>query len=218
MKSRDELICSNLGLVHSCAKRFKNRGVEYEELYSAGCVGLIKAIDNFDESRGFKISTYAVPVILGEIRRLFREGTALKVSRSIKELWMKTSAASKKFTEENGREPHISELAEILNVSEGAVTEAMCACRYPLSLTPSGDDDKGENDIPVNPPEEQVTELLSLKQALDRLETDDKKLISLRYYKNKTQTETADALNMTQVQVSRREKKILIKIRQELLA
>lgn len=217
MKSRNEIICENLGLIHACAKRFKNRGIEYEDLYSAGCVGLIKAVDNFDYSRGLQLSTYAVPVILGEMRRLFREGGTIKVSRGIKELGLKLTRATKQFIDKNGREPHLSELAEIVNESPEAVAEALCACKQPMSLTPTDESEKKQIDIPVNPPEEQLTELLSLNQALCELEDNDKKLITLRYFKNKTQTETAKDLNMTQVQVSRREKKILLKIREELL-
>ena len=99
--TRDELIRENLGLVHSCAKKFVNRGIEYDDLYSSGCVGLIKAIDNFDESLGYKLSTYAVPVILGEIKRLFRDGGMIKVSRSLKELSLKASKIAENYKKEH---------------------------------------------------------------------------------------------------------------------
>ena len=106
---RNEFIENNLGLVHSCAIRFKGKGIEYDDLYSAGCVGLIKAVDNFDTERGLCFSTYAVPVILGEIRRLFRDGGTVKVSRSLKELSMKINRVSKEFQDKNGFEPTVNQ-------------------------------------------------------------------------------------------------------------
>ena len=110
---RDKLVTENLGLVHLCANRFRGRGVEYEELYSSGCVGLVKAAGAFDEERGVKFSTYAVPVILGEIKRVFRDGGTVKVSRSLKELSMKVTREKADFILKNGREPTVCELADI---------------------------------------------------------------------------------------------------------
>ena len=101
----------NLGLVHTCAKRFKGRGIEYDDLFQAGCVGLVKAADNFDVGRGFRFSTYAVPVILGEIKRLFRDGGAVKLSRGLKELSLRVSREAEAFQHRTGREPTVSELA-----------------------------------------------------------------------------------------------------------
>ncbi len=115
---RDDFAEKNLGLVHLCVKRFKGRGIEYDDLYSAGCVGLIKAIDAFDEERGVQFSTYAVPVILGEIKRLFRDGGAIKVSRSLKELSLKVVREKEKFIKENSRDPQLSELSERLGAAE----------------------------------------------------------------------------------------------------
>ena len=117
MTERDKLIENNTGLVHACAKRFAGRGVEYEELYSCGCIGLIKAADNFDSERGFRFSTYAVPVIMGEMKRIFRDGGTVKVSRSLKELSLKVQRASEEFRHRMGREPVLSELSQILNIS-----------------------------------------------------------------------------------------------------
>lgn len=211
---RKERIENNLGLVHSCAHRFRGRGIEYEDLYGAGCVGLIKAASGFDESRGWRFSTYAVPVILGEIKRLFRDGGAVKVSRSLKELSLKTVRTREIFMSKHGREPTISELAKKMDVSPEQVAEAMSASLPPISLTISEDDGGGQIDIPVNAPEEKIADILSLKQAIGNLEVKDRKLIILRYINNKTQTETAKLLGMTQVQVSRREKKILMQLRE----
>ncbi len=216
MADREILITENLGLVHSCAHRFTGRGIEYEDLFQAGCMGLVKAFDAFDTERGVRLSTYAVPVILGEMRRLFRDGGTVKVSRTLKELSLRTTKEREKFQLREGREPTVSELAEILEVSEEDVTEAICAGAPVISLTSGEDEGGGQADIPVESPEESITERLSVLQAISCLEEKDRKLIRMRYYENKTQTQTADILGMTQVQVSRREKKILEILRKQL--
>jgi len=206
---RDEKISSNIGLVHACAKHFKGRGIEYDDLFQAGCLGLVKAVDNFDESRNIKFSTYAVPVILGEIKRLFRDGGAVKVGRSLKELSMRAAKCSSRFTEKEGRPPTVGELADMLGVEPEKAAQALGAARLPVSLTAAEDDGGGQIDISVDSPDEKITELLALKQIITDLEPKDRKIIVFRYFKSRTQTETASALGMTQVQVSRREKKIL---------
>ncbi len=213
---RDILITENIGLVHTCAHRFTGKGIEYEDLFQAGCMGLVKAFDAFDRERGVRFSTYAVPVILGEIRRLFRDGGTVKVSRTLKELSMKTVRERERFASKEGREPTIKELAECLGVSEEEVTEAVCASAPVVSLTVDENSGGGQSDIPVESPEEQIAERLSVVQAVSGLEERDRAIVRLRYYENKTQTQTAAALGMTQVQVSRREKKILCLLRQEL--
>ena len=213
---RDILITENMGLVHTCAHRFTGKGIEYEDLFQAGCMGLVKAFDAFDRERGVRFSTYAVPVILGEIRRLFRDGGTVKVSRTLKELSIRTAREREKFALKEGREPTIKELAEQLGVSEEDVTEAVCAAAPVISLTADEDNGGGQADVPVASPEEQIAEWLSVIQAVSSLEERDRAIVRLRYYENKTQTQTAAALGMTQVQVSRREKKILGLLRQEL--
>ncbi len=213
---RDLLITENLGLVHSCAHRFTGRGIEYEDLYQAGCMGLVKAFDAFDNERGTRFSTYAVPVILGEMRRLFRDGGTVKVSRSLKELSLKVMREKEAFSVREGREPVVSELAQLLEISTEEVTEALCAAAPVISLTANEDDGGGQTDIPVEFPEEQISERLSVIKAIGDLPEKDRELIKLRYYQNKTQTQTAEVLGMTQVQVSRREKKILETLRREL--
>lgn len=210
----DEFIEENLGLVHALANRFRGRGIEYEELYSAGCMGLVKAAKGFDEERGLKFSTYAVPVILGEIKRLFRDGGTIRVSRSIKELSLKI-ARFKEDCMKNGREPTINELAEYFEVSVEQITEAISASQPTLSLTAGDDENSGnEFDLPVEPPQAKATELIALGQCLNTLEPDDRRLIYLRYWKGLTQSETGKQLGMTQVQVSRREKRILDGLRE----
>lgn len=213
---RDTLITENLGLVHTCAHRFSGKGIEYEDLFQAGCMGLVKAFDAFDTERGVRFSTYAVPVILGEIRRLFRDGGTVKVSRTLKELSMKTAREREAFALKEGREPTIKELAQRLCVTEEEVTEAVCAAAPVVSLTVGEDNGGGQEDIPVESPEEQISERLSVIQAVSTLDERDRALVRLRYYENKTQSQTAAVLGMTQVQVSRREKKILGILRAEL--
>lgn len=214
---REAAINENLGLVHACAKRFKGRGIEYDDLFGAGCLGLVKAVDNFDEEKGFKFSTYAVPVILGEIKRLFRDGGAVKVSRSLKELSLKATREISGFIASFGREPTINELAEILNTTPEKAAEALNASALPVSLSANDDDSSIQIDIPTETPEEKLTELLSLEQIIDELDEEDKKLITLRFFKNKTQSQTAEILSTTQVQISRREKKILLSMRKKLV-
>ena len=205
----------NLGLVHLCANRFKDRGIEYDDLYGAGCIGLLKAARAFDETRGVKFSTYAVPVILGEIKRLFRDGGSIKISRSLKELSLRLSRYRDSFVALNGREPTVTELSEYCGESVETVTQAIAASLPPVSLTIQSEDGIDETDIPVPSSEQHILELMSLRSALDKLEERDRRLIYLRYFRSKTQTETAAVLGMTQVQVSRREKKLLESMRKE---
>lgn len=205
----------NVGLVRALVPRFLGRGIEYDDLFQAGCEGLIKAAVHFDPDRGFKFSTYAVPVILGEMRRLFREGGTVKVSRGLKELSIKAVRLSEQIETETGKAPNMSVLAEKLGVTEEKCAEALNAAAQPLSLT--GDDENGETDIPVDAPEEKITDHLALQQIVKALPEEDQRLIYYRYFKNQTQTETAKKLGITQVQVSRREKKLLLRLRSLLL-
>ena len=206
----------NLGLVHLCANRFRGKGIEYEDLCGAGCIGLMKAARAFDDTRGVKFSTYAVPVILGEIKRLFRDGGAVRVSRSVKELYLRLTRLRDGFMAENGREPTVRELSAMCGESEEAVAEAISAGRPPVSLTIQTEDGIDETDVPVPSSDERILGELALSKALDGLDERDRMLITLRYYRDKTQTETAAALGMTQVQVSRREKKLLAALREKL--
>lgn len=213
---KEATVEENLGLVRLCAGRFRGRGIEYEELYSAGCMGLVKAVRAFDNSRGVRFSTYAVPVILGEIRRLFRDGGAVKVSRSLKERAMKISRESQKLEHLYGREPTISEISDATGFSGEEVAEAICVMQPVVSLTRDGDDGPEIMDIPVEAPDERITDSIALSQALEQLDERDSLLIRLRYFQALTQQQTADRLGMTQVQVSRREKKILMFLRQRM--
>lgn len=205
----DKLVLENLGLVHLCANRLRGKGIEYDELFSAGSLGLCKAANGFDEGRGVKFSTYAVPVILGEIRRLFRDGGQLKVSRPLKELSLKITRERERVLRQSGTEPTVPQLAAALGESEETITEAISCSQPAVSLTEWDDDGERQADIPTPAPDTGITDRLALYDALSRLDKQDKQLICLRYFKNYTQSKTAAALGMTQVQVSRREKKIM---------
>ena len=216
-KNRDRFIEENLGLVHSLCKRFSGRGIEYDDLYQAGCIGLIKATDAFDQDRGVCFSTYAVPVIMGEIRRLFRDGGTVKVSRSVKELGMKIGREKQIMEQRLCREPTVRELAAALDVSAEDITEAMCANQPTLSLTREEDGETNEADLPTVSAEEEISDRLLIDSALEKLNETEKQLVIYRYYNYFTQSKTAELLSMTQVRVSRAEKKILAKLREILM-
>ncbi len=215
---REEFIQNNLGLVHACAGRFRGRGIEYDDLYSAGCMGLVKAYDGFDEDRGVQFSTYAVPVILGEIKKLFRDGGTVKVSRSLKELGLKVNALRESIIKNTGAEPTVNQLAEALGERPEQVALAIRAGQPAVSLTPAADtEDSRQLDIPIDSPEEDLADRIGLEEVLSGLPPKDRTLIYLRFFSGKTQSETARVLGTTQVQISRRERKILREMRELLL-
>ena len=215
---REEFIQNNLGLVHACAGRFRGRGIEYDDLYSAGCMGLVKAYDGFDEQRGVQFSTYAVPVILGEIKKLFRDGGTVKVSRSLKELGLRVNALRESMIKNTGAEPTVNQLAEALGERPEQVALAIRAGQPAISLTPAADaEDSPQLDIPVDSPEEDLADRIGLEEVLSGLPPRDRTLIYLRFFSGKTQSETARVLGTTQVQISRRERKILKEMRELLL-
>lgn len=212
--TRDEFIEGNLPLVHKLANRFRGRGVEYEELYAAGCVGLVKAVDRFEPERGLCFSTYAVPVILGEIRRLFRDGGSVKISRSLKELSVKAARVRDQLSA-NG-EPRISDIAQALGVTPEEAAEALCAGIPPVSLDQGGEDGEPLS-VPSASGEDALIDRLALRQCLSELSGEDREILMLRYFRRKTQCETAQILGMTQVMVSRRERKLLKELREQLV-
>lgn len=213
--TRDELILNNLGLVGSCASRFMGKGIDYEDLYSSGCVGLIKAADGFDESLGFAFSTYAVPSILGEIRRLFRDGGAVKISRSLKEKARELQVVKESLEKQLGVEPTISEIAEKMGLSVSETAQLICVAQPVVSLT-SDDDSEKQIDIPAEDEYSPIDDRLSIEQVINCLPENDRKLIRLRYFDGLTQSKTASILGVSQVQVSRREKIILSDMRKRL--
>ncbi len=208
----------HLGLVHLCANRFRGRGVEYDELYSAGCYGLLKAIKAFDQTRGVQFSTYAVPVILGEIKRLFRDGGIVHISRSMRERAMGLQRVQERFEQERGRSPTLSELSALSGENIHDCAEALCVTQSPLSLTRSDEEDAdSQYEIPVEAQDRQIGDRLALRQLMEELAPQDRALLELRYFRELTQTKTAAILGMSQVQVSRREKKLLSQLREKLL-
>lgn len=211
---REEFIKENLGLVHSICRRFAGRGIEYDDLYQAGCMGLVKAVDAYDLERGFAFSTYAVPVIMGEVRRLFRDGGAVKVSRSIKELNYKIVKANELLRQQLNREPTVSEIANYLGVNVLDVSEALCASQATVSLTVENDDGISEMDLPTVDHQEEINNKILIEMATQKLTETERLIIKYRYFDLFTQSKTAKLLNMSQVQISRSEKKILLKMRQ----
>ncbi len=207
----DALVASNLGLVHTCAARFRGRGIEYDDLYGAGCLGLVKAARGFDPSRGFAFSTYAVPVILGEIRRLFRDGGAVKIGRTAKERAAALLRTAETLRERLRREPTVGELAAAAGTDLSETAALLYAMLPPVSLTP---EEGAETQIPVESGEDEALSRLALEDALQTLDETDRRLVRLRYYEGATQQKTGEALHLTQVQVSRREKKILLRLRE----
>lgn len=214
--TRDELISNNLGLVHSCANKFRNRGIEYDDLYSAGCLGLVKAADGFDETLGYRFSTYAVPAILGEIKRLFRDGGAVKVSRSLKEKSREAVRLRDELSVLLGREPTVSELSEKLGINEFETVELLNIAVPPASLTATDEEGERQIDIPVDFGEEQIQNSIALREIIGKMPESDRRLIELRYYKGLTQTVTAEKLGLSQVQVSRRERLLLQEMRRKM--
>ena len=213
-EDRERLVTENLRLVTALCGRFVGRGIDFDDLYGAGCIGLVKAAKGFDETRNLKFSTYAVPVILGEIRRLFRDGGEVKVSRSIRELYLKAVRVKQKLETILNREPTVSDIAGELDVSAQSITEAFCACKSTVSLTVSDEDGEKQLQIPDSDNEDIVSDRITLELALTKLNPKEQKLINLRYFGALTQVETAKRLSMSQVEVSRTEKKALMRLRE----
>lgn len=211
----------NLGLVRLCAQRFSGRGIEYDDLYSAGCIGLVKASKAFDETRGVRFSTYAVPVILGEIKRLFRDGGSVKISRVIKQRSSQIAKATKEYQDKYGITPTIATLSEMTSLSQSDICEAIASTNPTVSLTAGNGDqnakEQTELTLPTPPPDDEIINNLAISQALKTLPEQDRAIIYLRFYKNLTQSQTAKALGTTQVQISRKEKKILALLREQLV-
>jgi len=206
-------ITANIGLVHLCARRLSSRGIPYEELCSAGNLGLCKAARGFDPARGYAFATYAVPVILGEMRRLFRESGGVRISRGMQERAARAKKSAEHLRQMHHREPTVREIAAATGESAAETAEALCAAQPLVSMDAA---DSACMDIPVSSPEQAITEHLALRQALELLAPADRQLIALRYEQGMTQSAAAERLHMTQVQVSRRERKILQFLRTEL--
>lgn len=226
-QAREELIVNNMALVWSIVRRFSGRGYDSEDLFQIGCIGLMKAIDKFDLSFDVKFSTYAVPMIMGEIKRFLRDDGLVKVSRSIKENAWKVKQASEKLAQENQREATIKELSAFTGLSvEDIVTATEAGLPvesiYNTVYSGNGDDiyiidglSENEESVSDDNEKEQVLNRLLLKQLLSELPEEERTLIELRYYQDKTQSQVASVLGISQVQVSRLEKRVLMKMRKK---
>ena len=211
-EARAQIVEENTGLVWCIVRRFTGRGTELEDLFQIGSIGLLKAVDHFDTSFEVKFSTYAVPMISGEIKRFLRDDGMIKVSRSLKELSYKGYQAQEVLGRKLGREPSVTELAEYLDVSPEELTMAMDACTDVESLHRPVYKKEGKEDGA----EERVLDHLLLKELLTSLDKEERKLIYLRYFAEKTQTQVGKEMGISQVQVSRMEKKILKNLRERI--
>lgn len=220
--ARDTLIEENMGLIHHVAKRFLGRGVEAEDLFQIGAIGLLKAVDRFDLGFGVRFSTYAVPMIAGEIRRFLRDDSMIKVSRSLKELAVKAARLREQLLMERGAEPGVEELAGRLGVEAEELVQAMDSCTEVESLQKviSQGDSEGTSLLErVEQGRDEQEELLRrmlLEELLASLDPKERRLIVLRFFHDRTQSQVAEELGMSQVQVSRLEKKILRQMREKL--
>lgn len=218
--ARDKILIENTGLIWSIVRRFLNRGHEGEDLFQIGCIGMLKAIDRFDTEFDVAFSTYAVPMIAGEIRRFIRDDGIVKISRKIKENQIKIMHQREIYINEKKQEPTIEELEKVCDLTKEEIVMAMDASRNVESIDKemySKDSaytlmDLAEDDTNI---EETVLNKIMVQQLMDMLESKERKIINLRYFKNKTQSQVAKEMGMTQVQVSRLEKKILNSMRNE---
>ena len=220
--ARDTLIEENMGLIHHVAKRFLGRGVEAEDLFQIGAIGLLKAVDRFDLGFGVRFSTYAVPMIAGEIRRFLRDDSMIKVSRSLKELAVKAARLREQLLMERGADPGVEELAGRLGVEPEELVQAMDSCTEVESLQKviSQGDREGTSLLErVEQGRDEQEELLRrmlLEELLASLDPKERRLIVLRFFHDRTQSQVAEELGMSQVQVSRLEKKILLALKEKI--
>ena len=218
-EARDTLFEENIGLIYSVARRFLGRGVEMEDLFQIGSIGLLKAVDKFDPAFEVKFSTYAIQMILGELKRFFRDDGMIKVSRSIKENQHRVYLAREKIEKELGREPSLKEIAEMLEMPPEEVAMTMDSAAEVESLyrtvyQSEGTDISLIDKIPGKEnAEEHLLNRIFLEEILGKLESSDRKLLYMRYFQDRTQTQIAEQLGVSQVQVSRMEKRILKKLR-----
>lgn len=222
LKAREEFIHGNLRLVLSVIQRFNNRGENVDDLFQVGCIGLIKSIDNFDLSLNVRFSTYAVPMIIGEIRRYLRDNNSIRVSRSLRDIAYKAMLAKEQFINKNSREPSIADIAKELDIPTEDVTMALDAVSEPISLFDPVFHDGGEAIFVMdqisdkNNTDENWLENIALKEAMKSLTDREKLIVSLRFYNGKTQMEVADEIGISQAQVSRLEKSAILNMRKNL--
>lgn len=221
MQAREKLICGNLRLVLSVIQRFLNRGENLDDLFQIGCIGLMKAIDHFDISQDVRFSTYAVPMIQGEIRRYLRDANTLRVSRSLKDVAYRAMQAKERLTALQGREPTVEQIAKEIELPKERVVLALEAIVEPVSLYEPVYSDGGDTIYVMdqvgdqNSDENWLSEI-ALREALHNLNEREKRILGLRFFRGKTQVEVANEIGISQAQVSRLEKGALQKIKKEL--
>ena len=217
--AKETLVNENSPLIKSVIRWFKDKGIEYDDLYQLGCMGFLKAINRFDVNYNVKFSTYVVPMVVGEIKRFMRDDGSVKVSRAIKTLNIKINRFCEHFFSQNGRQASISEIAEHFKITEQEVVLTMDSAKMPVSLYTQLDDEEDGlmlvDRFNVDEHEDFV-EKFALKDLIENLEERDKKIILMRYFYDKTQSEIAERLGVSQVQVSRLENKILENLRKKL--
>ncbi len=215
--AKEILFVNNSPLLKSIIKRFRNKGVEYDDLYQIACIGFMKAIKNFDESFGVKFSTYTVPMVIGEIKRFMRDDGAIKVSRTLKILANKINRFIEEYQSVNSDSPTVELIAEKFDVSQEEVIFAMDSSKMPISIFNKFDDEDDKQElidkIPCVDNEESLVTKIHLSNIISSLNERERKIIMLRYFRDKTQTEIAETLGVSQVQVSRLENKIIEKMR-----
>ena len=223
MQAQSILVQNNMGLVWSIVKRFQNRGYEAEDLFQIGCIGLIKAIKKFDTSYDVKFSTYAVPMIIGEIKIFIRDDGIIKVSRSLKELSNKVRITKESLTKKLGREPSVNEMAEHLKITPEELVMALESSYSPDSLYETVAEGDSSPTFLIDridgegfESEVELTDKIALRQVIDTLKPRERQIIMLRYFKEMTQVQIAEILGISQVQVSRIEKKILNELRKKI--
>lgn len=221
VEAKDKLIQGNFPLIKSIVKNFQNKGVDYEDLYQIGCVGFLKAINNFDVKFDVKFSTYAVPMIAGEIKRFLRDDGNIKISRAIKTLWLKIKSYVDVYEKLHNESPTIDEIAKALSVTPEEVVYAQDASKQILSLDAQIDETSNNSQSVLDRVvEEDKSEILLdkllLKEAISLLPEREKKIVLLRYYRGKTQSEVAMMLGVSQVQISRLETKIIDKLKNKI--
>ncbi len=219
--ARERIINCNLRLVFNLIQRFSNRGYEQEDLFQIGVIGLIKAIDKFDPSYEVRFSTYAVPMIIGEIRRFLRDDGPIKISRSLKETGIRIRYAQEQLTKELGREPKLSEVAAKLKLTPEQLTEALEATQFLTSIHEELYQDDGDaiyviDQLASREDDNRFLDHMALEEVMDRLPEREKNILYLRFYRDQTQTEVAKRIGISQVQVSRLERSALKKVREML--
>lgn len=216
-KSKQILLENNAPLLKSIIRRFRNKGVEYDDLYQIACIGFLKAINNFDESYNVKFSTYTVPMVVGEIKRYMRDNGAIKVSRTLKVLANKINRYIDFYQTTHDSPPSVEHLAETMGVDPSEIVIAMDSSKMPVSLFDQVNDDENNleliDKIPSKETTEDLIDKIQLGALIDSLPERERKIIILRYFRDRTQSEIAKSLGVSQVQISRLENKILEKIR-----